>query len=66
MNLFKTLACGLSLVAAVACGGDNDCKKECSGGECATKCAKNECMEKSECKKEAAIENIMSRRSIRN
>ena len=66
MNLFRTLACGLSLVAAVACGGGTDCKKECSGGECATKCTKNECMEKSECKKNAAIENIMSRRSIRN
>ena len=66
MNLFKTLACGLSLVAAVACGGASDCKKECNGGECAAKCTKNECMEKSECKKNAAIENIMSRRSIRN
>ena len=66
MNLFKTLACGLSLVAAVACGGASDCNKECNGGECAAKCTKNECMEKSECKKNAAIENIMSRRSIRN
>ena len=67
MNLFKTLACGLSLVAAVACGGgEAGCKKECNGGDCATKCTKNECMEKSECKKNAAIENIMSRRSIRN
>ena len=66
MNLFKTLACGLSLVAAVACGGASDCKKECNGSECAAKCTKNECMEKSECKKNAAIENIMSRRSIRN
>ena len=36
MNLFKTLACGLSLVAAVACGGDGACKKECDGGDCAT------------------------------
>ena len=68
MKLFNTLACGLSLVAAVACGGgDAACKKECNGGECATECAKkSECMEKSECKKNAAIENIMSRRSIRN
>ena len=67
MNLFKTLACGLSLVAAVACGGgEAGCKKECNGGDCATQCTKNEYMEKSECKKNAAIENIMSRRSIRN
>ena len=66
MNLFRTLACALLLVAAVACGGSSDCNRECDGGECAAKCAKNECMEKSECKKNAAIENIMSRRSIRN
>ena len=66
MKLFKTLACGLSLVAAVACGGASDCKKECNGGECAAKCTKNECMEKSECKSAAVIDNIMSRRSIRN
>ena len=66
MKILKTLACGLSLVAAVACGGASDCNKECNGGECAAKCTKNECMEKSEYKKNAAIENIMSRRSIRN
>ena len=67
MKLFKTLACGLSLVTAVACGGgEPGCKKECNGGECAAQCTKSECMEKSECKKNAAIENIMSRRSIRN
>ena len=66
MNLFKTLACGLSLAAVMACGGDGACKKECDGGDCATKCTKKECMEKSECKQKAAIENIMSRRSIRN
>ena len=67
MKILKTLACGLSLVAAVACGGgDAACKKECSGGDCAAQCTKNECMEKSECKQKAAIENIMSRRSIRN
>ena len=66
MKLFKTLACGLSLATVVACGGDGACKKECDGGDCATQCTKNECMEKSECKQKAAIENIMSRRSIRN
>ena len=66
MKFLRTVVCGLSLVAAVACGGGTDCKKECSGGDCAAKCEKNECMEKSECKKNAAIENIMSRRSIRN
>ena len=67
MKLFKTLACGLSLVAAVACGGgDAACKKECNGGECATECTKKECMEKSECKSTAVIDNMMSRRSIRN
>ena len=66
MNLFKTLACGLSLATVVACGGDGACKKECDGGYCATKCTKKECMEKCECKSAAAIENIMSRRSIRN
>ena len=67
MKLFKTLACGVSLVAAVACGGgDAACKKECNGGECATECTKKECMEKSECKSAAVIDNMMSRRSIRN
>ena len=67
MKLMKTLACGLSLVAAVACGGgDAACKKECNGGECATECTKKECMEKSECKSAAVIDNMMSRRSIRN
>lgn len=68
MKLFNTLACGLSLVAAVACGGgDAACKKECNGGgECATECTKKECMEKSECKSAAVIDNMMSRRSIRN
>ena len=67
MKILKTLASGLLLVAAVACGGASDCKKECNGGgDCATECTKNECMEKIECKKNAAIENIMSRRSIRN
>ena len=67
MKLFNTLACGLSLVAAVACGGgDAACKKECNGGKCATECTKKECMEKSECKSTAVIDNMMSRRSIRN
>ena len=66
MKLFRTFIYGVSLVAAVACGGASDCKKECNGGECAAQCTKSECMEKSECKKNAAIENIMSRRSIRN
>lgn len=67
MKLFKTLTCGLSLVAAVACsGGESADKKECDGGECAAKCTKKECMEKSECKSAAVIDNIMSRRSIRN
>ena len=67
MKILKTLACGLSLVAAVACGGASDCKKECNGGgECATECTKKECMEKSECKSAAVIDNMMSRRSIRN
>jgi len=66
MKILKTLACGLSLVAAVACGGDTDCKKECSGGDCAAQCTKKECMEKSECKSAAVIDNMMSRRSIRN
>ena len=67
MKLFKTLACGVSLVAAVACGGgDAACKKECNGGDCATECTKKECMEKSECKSTAVIDNMMSRRSIRN
>ena len=65
MRFFKTFVCSLSLVAAVACGGASADKKENKGG-CDAKCEKNECMEKSECKKNAAIENIMSRRSIRN
>ena len=66
MKLFNTLACGLSLVAAVACGGSSTDKKECNGGDCAAKCEKKECMEKSECKSAAVIDNMMSRRSIRN
>ena len=66
MKLFKTLACVLSLVAAVACGGSSTDKKECNGGDCAAKCEKKECMEKSECKSAAVIDNMMSRRSIRN
>ena len=66
MKILKTLVCGVSLAAVVACGGATTDKNECQSGGCATKCAKNECMEKSECKKNVAIENIMSRRSIRN
>ena len=66
MKLFKTLACVLSLVAAVACGGSSTDKKECNGGDCAAKCEKKVCMEKSECKSAAVIDNMMSRRSIRN
>ena len=66
MKLLNTLACGLSLVAAVACGGSSTDKKECNGGECATECTKKECMENSECKSAAVIDNMMSRRSIRN
>ena len=66
MKLFKTLACGLSLVAAVACGGSSTDKKECNGGDCAAKCEKKVCMENCECKSAAVIDNMMSRRSIRN
>ena len=68
MNLFRTFIYGVSLVAAVACGGgDAACKKECNGGVCcATECTKNECMEKCECKSAVVIDNMMSRRSIRN
>ncbi|MBQ5896320.1 MAG: nitroreductase [Bacteroidaceae bacterium] len=67
MKLFRTVVCSLSLVAAVACGGSSTDKKECNGGgECATECEKKECMEKSECKSAAVIDNMMSRRSIRN
>ncbi len=66
MKLFNTLACGLSLVAAVACCGTAADQNNCNGGECAAKCTKNECMEKCEFQKNAAVENIMSRRSIRN
>ena len=54
------------MVAAVACCGTAADQNNCNGGECAAKCTKNECMEKCECQKNAAIENIMSRRSIRN
>jgi nitroreductase len=66
MKLFRTVVCSLSLVAAVACGGSSTDKKECNGGDCAAKCEKKECMEKSECKSAAVIDNMMSRRSIRN
>ena len=67
MKLFRTFIYGVSLVAAVACGGgDTCCKKECNGGECATECTKNVCMEKCECKSAVVIDNMMSRRSIRN
>ena len=50
----------------MACCGTAADQNNCNGGECAAKCTKNECMEKCECQKNAAIENIMSRRSIRN
>ena len=66
MKIFKTLVCSVSLLAFVACSGNSACDNKCNGGNCAAQCTKNECMEKSECKKNAAIENIMSRRSIRN
>ena len=54
------------MVAAVACCGTAADQNKCNGGECAAKCTRNECMEMCECQKNAAIENIMSRRSIRN
>ena len=66
MKIFKTLVCSVSLLAFVACSGNSACDNKCNGGNCAAQCTKNECMEKSECKKNAAIENIISRRSIRN
>ena len=66
MKIFKTLVCSVSLLAFVACSSNSACDNKCNGGNCAAQCTKNECMEKSECKKNAAIENIMSRRSIRN
>ena len=66
MKIFKTLVCSVSLLAFVACSGNSACDNKCNGGNCAAQCTKNECMEKIECKKNAAIENIMSRRSIRN
>ena len=66
MKIFKTLVCSVLLLAFVACNGNSACDNKCNGGNCAAQCTKNECMEKSECKKNAAIENIMSRRSIRN
>lgn len=66
MKIFKTLVYSVSLLAFVACSGNSACDNKCNGGNCAAQCTKNECMEKSECKKNAAIENIMSRRSIRN
>ena len=66
MKIFKTLVCSVSLLAFVACSSNSACDNKCNGGDCATQCTKKECMEKSECKKNAAIENIMSRRSIRN
>ncbi|MBR3976978.1 MAG: nitroreductase [Bacteroidaceae bacterium] len=63
MNILKTLFCGLSLMAAVSCGGDaakaDSCCKDSSKSE------NEQCSEKKECCN-AAIDNMMSRRSIRD
>ncbi len=67
MKLFNSILCGVSLLVAVACGGATAEENKCEGGgKCATECTKKECMDKSDCKSVAVIENIMSRRSVRN
>lgn len=70
MRLVRTIVCGFSLLAALSCGNSSPSVGEC--GECAnngTECASGECEGKSNCKGvggNAVVENIMSRRSIRN
>ena len=70
MKLVGTIVCGLFLLAAVSCGNSVPSAGEC--GECTnngTECASGECEDKSNCKgvgSNAVVENIMSRRSIRN
>lgn len=69
MKLFKTILCGISLLAAVSCG---DCSsKNGSCRECGSCSEGSECAGDAQCAKQcnkadAVIENIMSRRSIRN
>lgn len=70
MKLVGTIVCGLFLLAAVSCGNSVPSAGEC--GECVnhgTECASGGCEDKSNCKgvgSNAVVENIMSRRSIRN
>ena len=70
MKLVGTIVCGLSLLAAVSCGNSAPSAGEYE--ECVnhgTECASGECEGKSNCKSvesNAVVENIMSRRSIRN
>lgn len=70
MRLVRTIVCGFSLLAALSCGNSSPSVGEC--GECTnngTECASGECEGKSNCKGvggNAVVENIMSRRSIRN
>lgn len=70
MKLVGTIVCGLSLLAAVSCGNSAPSAGEYE--ECVnhgTDCASGECEGKSNCKgvgSNAVVENIMSRRSIRN
>lgn len=59
MKIFRTLFCSLSLLAAVSCGGDDAKKDSCGKQDCGSAKEKTEC-------KNAAIENMMSRRSIRD
>lgn len=54
MKFFNVFVCGMSLMAAVACGSGAAEKKECAvGGKCEKSC------------ENAVVENIMSRRSVR-
>ena len=70
MKLVGTIVCGLFLLAAVSCGNSVPSAGECE--ECVnhgTECASGECEGKGNCKgvgSNAVVENIMSRRSIRN
>lgn len=70
MKLVGTIVCGLSLLAAVSCGNSAPSAGEYE--ECVnhgTECTSGECEGKSNCKgvgSNAVVENIMSRRSIRN
>lgn len=70
MELVRFIVCGFSLLVAASCGNSVSTTMECE--ECAhhgTECVSGGCGAESSCRNNdanAVVENIMSRRSIRN